>query len=107
MEEGRKIERGGEGSRQEEICGEIIIPGVTVATFYEVDVNKIELHNPFQFHLKRDAAEGRVAAGMRSAVYVGEKACTSTHTHFHQTHSKVVAGDVCCLQTGWEAHHCL
>lgn len=93
--------------REEEICGEIIIPSVTVATFYEVDVNKIELHNPFQFHLKRDAAEGRAAAGMRSAVYVGKEACTSAHTRFHQTHSKVVAGDVCCLQTGWEAHHCL
>lgn len=36
-------------SREEGICGEIIIPSVTVATFYEVDVNKRELHNPFQF----------------------------------------------------------
>lgn len=31
------------------MCGEIIIPSVTVAAFSEVDVNKRELHNPFQF----------------------------------------------------------
>lgn len=55
LEEGRKREGGmeggggGGGGREEGICGEIIIPSVTVATFYEVDVNKRELHNPFQF----------------------------------------------------------
>lgn len=40
MEEGRKREREGKCG-EEEICGEIIIPGVTVVTFCEVDVNKI------------------------------------------------------------------
>ena len=38
---GRQKERGREICVEEEICGEIIIPGVTVATFCEVDVNKI------------------------------------------------------------------
>ena len=44
-ERGGERERGGRErerkSREEEICGEIIIPSVTVATFCEVDVNKI------------------------------------------------------------------
>lgn len=105
MEEGRKRQtdrhRERERDAEEEICGEIIIPSVTVATFYEVDVNKIELHSPFQFHLKGDAAEGRLAAGMRSAAHVGKR------PRFRQTHGKAVAGNVRRLQTGWEAHRCL
>lgn len=52
MEEGRKRE--GEKCGEEEICGEIIIPGVTVATFCEVDVNKILSYTiHFNFTSKR------------------------------------------------------
>lgn len=107
MEEGRERqterarERETERNAEEEICGEIIIPGVTVATFYEVDVNKMELHSPFQFHLKGDAAEGRLAAGRRSAAHVGKR------PRFRPTHGEAAAGDVRRLQTGWEAHRCL
>lgn len=49
---GRQSE--GEKCREEEICGEIIIPGVTVATFCEVDVNKILSYTiHFNFTSKR------------------------------------------------------
>lgn len=65
-----------EKRREEEICGEIIIPGVTVATFCEVDVNKIlsyTIHFNFTSKKEKDAAEGR--AGCHSK----EKSRTSTH----------------------------
>lgn len=45
----RERKREGAKRGRKKMCGEIIIPSVTVATFYEVDVNKRELHNPFQF----------------------------------------------------------
>lgn len=48
-------------SREEEICGEIIIPGVTAATFFEVDVNKILSYTiHFNFTSKRRLPKGRV-----------------------------------------------
>lgn len=101
MEEGRKRE--GEKCREEEICGEIIIPGVTVATFCEVDVNKILSYTiHFNFTSKRCC---RGSGGCRNEEHRARRggwvveACMSTHTntHFHQTHSEAVAGDVCCL----------
>lgn len=98
LEEGRKREA--EKCREEEICGEIIIPGVTVATFCEVDVNKILSYTiHFNFTSKRccRGSGGRWNKAPRA----------HRHARFCWTHSKAVAGDVCCLQTGWEAHHCL
>lgn len=90
---GRQKERGAEQSREEEICGEIIIPSVTVATFCEVDVNKI-LSNTihFNFCLKKRKMVQRVlvATGMRCVL--GGGALVSMH-------SEVAAGDVCCLLT--------
>ncbi len=79
MEEGRKRE--GEKRGEEEICGEIIIPGVTVATFCEVDVNKIlsdTIH--FNFTSKRCC---RGSGGCRNEEHCARGKSTHVHTHTH------------------------
>lgn len=71
---GRQKERGAEQSREEEICGEIIIPSVTVATFCEVDVNKIlsnTIHFNFSLKKRRMVQRVLVATGMRCMLGVG------------------------------------
>lgn len=101
----------GEKCREEEICGEIIIPGVTVAAFFEVDVNKIlsyTIHFNFNSEKRRCGGVG-VVAGKKEALCVQGKntSRTYTQTHICLTPSQEVAGDVLCLQTDGEAHHCL
>lgn len=75
LEEGWKRE--GKKCREEEICGEIIILGVTVATFCEVDVNNI-LSYPIHFNF----TSKRCCRGPRGR-WNKESACTSTHTREH------------------------
>lgn len=113
-EEGR-VEREREKCGEEEICGEIIIPGVTVATFCEVDVNKILSHAiHFNFtskkrkRKKKDAAERET----RVCVFVRGRAPRRTNTHararaFSSLPSrKAVAWRRALLtDSGWEAHH--
>lgn len=67
---GGRQEREGASCREEEICGEIIIPGVTVATFCEVDVNKILSYTiHFNFTSKRCCRK-------RGSGWVGRRRCT-------------------------------
>lgn len=87
---------------KEEICGEIIIPGVTVATFCEADVNKI-----LSYTIYFNFASKRCCKGVRRQQQEGGNTCTHTQTHFCRTPRSEVAGDVCCLQTDWEAQRCL
>lgn len=52
---------GGEKWRKEEICGEIIISSVTVATFWEADVNKISSYT-IHFNFTSKKMQQRVGA---------------------------------------------
>lgn len=87
MEEGRKRE--GEKCGEEEICGEIIIPGVTVATFCEVDVNKILSYTiHFNFTSKRCCKGSGGCRNEERRACRGKKKeharqHTYTHTRFH------------------------
>lgn len=88
---GKQTEKGREGetcNAEEEICGEIIIPGVTAATFFEVDVNKILSYTiHFNFTSERMLPKGRggcvrkiyVKGKKRSRMLVGR-----THPHRHK-----------------------
>lgn len=83
MEEGRKRE--GEQCGEEEICGEIIIPGVTVATFCEVDVNKILSYTiHFNFTSKRCC---RGSGGCRNEEHRARGKSMHVHTHVPIKHT--------------------
>lgn len=80
--EGRvEREREREKCGEEEICGEIIIPGVTVATFCEVDVDKILSHTiHFNFTSKKEKRK-MLQRETCVCLCVDVRRVTQTHTH--------------------------
>lgn len=73
----------GEKCREEEICGEIIIPGVTVAAFFEVDVNKILSYTiHFNFNSEKRCCGGS-GGRWKKKVLCAHGKNTSAHTHKH------------------------
>lgn len=73
----------GEKCREEEICGEIIIPGVTVAALFEVDVNKILSYTiHFNFNSGKRCCGGSGGRRETKELCVRGKN-TSAHTHKH------------------------
>lgn len=77
-------ERKGEKCRGEEICGEIIIPGVTVAAFFEVDVNKILSYTQsISISTLRKRCCGGSGGRGKTKELCAHGRNTSAHTHKH------------------------